>query len=44
MHFDYAYLEGDQINVRRANEGERIVTLVEKDLRSILPILSSATA
>ena len=31
MHaFDYAYLEGDQINVRRANEGERIVTLDEK--------------
>ena len=32
MHaFDYAYLEGDQINVRRANEGERIVTLDEKE-------------
>lgn len=33
MHaFDYAYLEGDQINVRRADEGEKIVTLDEKEL------------
>lgn len=32
MHaFDYAYLEGDQINVRRANDGEKIVTLDEKE-------------
>ncbi len=33
MHaFDYAYLEGDRINVRRAKEGEKIVTLDEKEL------------
>ena len=33
MHaFDYAYLEGDQINVRRAGNGEKIVTLDEKEL------------
>ena len=33
MHaFDYAYLEGDQINVRRAEDGEKIVTLDEKEL------------
>ena len=33
MHaFDYAYLEGDMINVRRAKEGEKIVTLDEKEL------------
>ncbi|MCR5508710.1 MAG: phenylalanine--tRNA ligase subunit beta [Lachnospiraceae bacterium] len=33
MHaFDYAYLKGDQINVRRAHEGEQIVTLDEKEL------------
>ena len=33
MHaFDYAYLEGDQIRVRRADEGEKIVTLDEKEL------------
>lgn len=32
MHaFDYAYLEGDQINVRRANDGEKIVTLDSKE-------------
>ena len=32
MHaFDYSYLEGDQINVRRANNGEKIVTLDEKE-------------
>lgn len=32
MHaFDYAYLEGDQINVRRAEEGEKIVTLDSKE-------------
>ena len=32
MHaFDYAYLEGDAINVRRAGEGEKIVTLDEKE-------------
>lgn len=32
MHaFDYAYLEGDAINVRRAAEGEKIVTLDEKE-------------
>lgn len=32
MHaFDYAYLEGDQINVRRAKEGEKIVTLDGKE-------------
>lgn len=32
MHaFDYAYLEGDQINVRRAKGGEKIVTLDEKE-------------
>ncbi len=32
MHaFDYSYLEGDAIDVRRANEGEKIVTLDEKE-------------
>ena len=32
MHaFDYAYLEGDAIQVRRANEGEKITTLDEKE-------------
>ncbi len=32
MHaFDYSYLEGDQIQVRRATEGEKIVTLDEKE-------------
>jgi len=32
MHaFDYNYLEGDAINVRRANDGEKIVTLDEKE-------------
>lgn len=32
MHaFDYAYLEGDQINVRRAEDGEKIVTLDSKE-------------
>ncbi len=32
MHaFDYSYLEGNEINVRRANEGEKIVTLDEKE-------------
>ena len=32
MHaFDYAYLEGDAIRVRRANEGEIITTLDEKE-------------
>lgn len=32
MHaFDYAYLEGDQIQVRRANDGEKIVTLDSKE-------------
>ena len=32
MHaFDYSFLEGEQINVRRANEGEKIVTLDEKE-------------
>ena len=32
MHaFDYAYLEGDAINVRRAADGEKIVTLDEKE-------------
>lgn len=32
MHaFDYAYLEGDAIRVRRANEGEKITTLDEKE-------------
>ena len=32
MHaFDYAYLEGDQINVRRAGDGEKIVTLDNKE-------------
>ncbi len=32
MHaFDYSYLEGDQIQVRRAAEGEKIVTLDEKE-------------
>ena len=32
MHaFDYNYLEGNQINVRRANDGEKIVTLDEKE-------------
>lgn len=32
MHaFDYQYLEGNQINVRRAQEGEKIVTLDEKE-------------
>lgn len=33
MHaFDYSYLEGDLINVRRAGNGEKIVTLDEKEL------------
>ena len=33
MHaFDYAYLEGDEINVRRADDGEKITTLDEKNL------------
>ena len=32
MHaFDYNYLEGEKINVRRANDGEKIVTLDEKE-------------
>ena len=32
MHaFDYNYLEGNQINVRRAKDGEKIVTLDEKE-------------
>ena len=32
MHaFDYSYIEGDEINVRRANNGEKIVTLDEKE-------------
>lgn len=32
MHaFDYSYLEGNQINVRRAQNGEKIVTLDEKE-------------
>ena len=32
MHaFDFAYLEGDAINVRRAADGEKIVTLDEKE-------------
>lgn len=32
MHaFDYRYLEGNQINVRRAEDGEKIVTLDEKE-------------
>ncbi len=32
MHaFDYSYLEGDQITVRRAGQGEKIVTLDEKE-------------
>ena len=32
MHaFDYSYLEGNQIQVRRAAEGEKIVTLDEKE-------------
>ncbi len=32
MHaFDYNYLEGDAINVRRATDGEKIVTLDEKE-------------
>ena len=32
MHaFDYSYLEGDKINVRRAGNGEKIVTLDEKE-------------
>ena len=32
MHaFDYSYLEGDAINVRRAADGEKIVTLDEKE-------------
>ena len=32
MHaFDYAYLEGDAIQVRRANEGAKITTLDEKE-------------
>ncbi|MGN0316641.1 MAG: phenylalanine--tRNA ligase subunit beta [Lachnospira sp.] len=32
MHaFDYNYLEGNEINVRLANEGEKIVTLDEKE-------------
>ena len=32
MHaFDFSYLEGNAINVRRANDGEKIVTLDEKE-------------
>ena len=32
MHaFDYAYLEGNAINVRRATEGEKVVALNEKE-------------
>ena len=32
MHaFDYSYLEGNKINVRRAGNGEKIVTLDEKE-------------
>ena len=32
MHaFDYSYLEGDEINVRRADDGEKITTLDEKE-------------
>ena len=32
MHaFDYSYLEGNAINVRRAAEGEKITTLDEKE-------------
>lgn len=32
MHaFDYSYLEGDQIKVRRAEDGEKIVTLDSKE-------------
>ena len=32
MHaFDYSYLEGNAINVRRAKDGEKIVTLDEKE-------------
>lgn len=32
MHaFDYTYIEGNKINVRRANNGEKIVTLDEKE-------------
>jgi phenylalanyl-tRNA synthetase beta chain len=32
MHaFDYSYLEGDEINVRRAKNGEKITTLDEKE-------------
>lgn len=32
MHaFDYSYLEGEQIHVRRAADGEKIVTLDEKE-------------
>ena len=32
MHaFDYSYLEGEEIVVRRANDGEKIVTLDEKE-------------
>ena len=32
MHaFDYNYLEGNQIHVRRANDGEKITTLDEKE-------------
>lgn len=32
MHaFDYSYLEGDKINVRCANDGEKIVTLDSKE-------------
>lgn len=32
MHaFDYNYLEGEKINVRRANDGEKIITLDEKE-------------
>ena len=32
MHaFDYSYLEGEEINVRRAKNGEKIITLDEKE-------------
>ena len=47
MHaFDYAYLEGDQINVRRAGDGEKIVTLDNKEFaldNSNLSIAMSAS-
>ena len=43
MHaFDYNYLEGNKINVRRANDGEKIVTLDEKEFELTTNLLDEA--